>query len=528
MTINHADSTSAAHPSQSHPAETPETQDLNVIVVGAGFGGLGVARELKQAGVDFLVLEENPEVGGVWWDNSYPGANCDVPSHLYSYDFAPWRDIAVRYPDQRAILSYLRGIADRHGLRPHLRLNTAVAAATYCDDDGRWTITTHRGEAYRADHVVWAVGQLHRPRIPDIPGRSEFAGAAFHSARWDHSVEWAGRDVAVIGTGSSGAQIVPELARTAARVTVYQRTPAWILPKPDQRFGPVTRWILGHVPGAHRLYRAGLYRGADLVLAPIMRGGWSARPATWVARAHLRRQVPDPVLRSKLAPRYRIGEKRILLANEFYPALMQPHVELVTDPIERITADGIRTADGTDRHTDVIVYATGFRAPELLGGIEIRGRNGVHLHDRWARAGRPDAFLGLAVPGFPNMYMIAGPNSFTPANSNPSIKDFQARYIVRCLELSARLGAPIEVTAPAMATYRGWLDSAIADTVWPTGVPAWFKRADGEVTNPWPGTVAQFGRMTRQDPASSFAPVPRPQSTRTQPALSSLAGKQSA
>ncbi|MGY1965550.1 flavin-containing monooxygenase [Nocardia gipuzkoensis] len=525
MTTDIADSPSA-HTSTPRPAETPpETQ---VIVVGAGFGGLGIARELKQAGVDFLVLEENREVGGVWWDNSYPGANCDVPSHLYSYDFAPWRDIAVRYPDQRAILSYLRGIADRHGLRPHLRLDTAVAAATYCDDDGRWTITTHRGDTYRADHVVWAVGQLHRPRIPDIPGRSEFGGAAFHSARWDHSVEWAERDVAVIGTGSSGAQIVPELARTAAQVTVYQRTPAWILPKPGQRFGPVTRWILGHVPGAHRLYRAGLYRGADLVLAPIMRGGWSARPAAWAARAHLRRQVPDPALRSKLAPRYRIGEKRILLADEFYPALMQPHVELVTDPIERITADGIRTADGTDRHADVIVYATGFRAPELMGGIKILGRNGVNLHDWWARAGRPEAFLGLAVPGFPNMYMIAGPNSFTPANSNPSIKAFQARYIIRCLQLSARLGAPIEVTSPAMAAYRGWLDKAIADTVWPTGVPAWFKRVDGAVTNPWPGTAAQFDRMTRQDPATSFAAAPRQQPTRTQPTLSAPAGKQPA
>jgi cation diffusion facilitator CzcD-associated flavoprotein CzcO len=505
MTTTTADPASAPHTPQPRRAEpSDETEDLSVIVVGAGFGGLGIARELKQTGIQrFLVFEENREVGGVWWDNTYPGANCDIPSHLYSFAFDPWVDPAIRYPDQRALLDYLRGIADRHGLRPHLRLNTTVAAATYCEDDGRWTITTRRGETYRTDNVVWAVGQLHRPHIPEIPGHTEFAGAAFHSARWDHSIEWAGRDVAVIGTGSSGVQIVPEMARTARSVTVYQRTPAWIVPKPAARFGPVTRWMLGHVPGAHRGYRAGLYHGADLVLAPIMRGGWSARPAEWVARAHLRRQIPDPVLRSKLTPRYRIGEKRILLANGFYPALMQPHVSLVTDPIERITADG------TDRHADVIVYATGFRAPELLGGIKIRGRNGINLHDRWAQAGRPEAFLGLAVPGFPNMYMIAGPNSFTPANSNPAIKDFQARYIVRCLQLSARLGNPIEVTPAAMAAYRRWLDSAIAATVWPTGVPTWFKRADGEVTNPWPGSAARFDRMTRRDPAACFAAVPR-------------------
>lgn len=478
-----------------------------VVIVGAGFGGLTMAAELRSAGIDeFLVLESGADVGGVWRENTYPGCACDVPSHLYSFEFAPYRDAAIRFPGQAEILDYMRQVVERHGLRAHLRCGTAVTGADFDSATGMWTLTTAAGQRIRARTVVWAVGQLHRPAYPVFPGAHTFSGRAFHSARWNHDADLTGH-IAVIGTGSSAVQIVPELARTAASVTVYQRTPAWILPKPRQRFGPVSRWLLGHVPGAHQLYRAGVSHGADAVLAPIMRGGWSARPATWIARAHLRRQVPDPVLRDALTPRYRIGEKRILLSSSYYPALMRPTVEVVTDTIDRITADGICTADGTHRRADVIVYATGFRASDLLGGVRIRGCGGMDLHDRWI-AGRPEAFLGLAVPGFPNMFLIAGPHSFTPANSNPSLKADQARYIAACIALADRWGTPIEVATTAMSAYRVWLDAQLARTVWPTGVPSWFKRADGEVTNAWPATARAFHRMTSTDPARAFRPMP--------------------
>ncbi|BAD60596.1 putative monooxygenase (plasmid) [Nocardia farcinica IFM 10152] len=485
----------------------------SVVVVGAGFGGLTMGAELKAAGVhDFVILEEGNDVGGVWRENTYPGCACDVPSHLYSFAFDPHRDAQVRYPDQASILAYMRAVADRNGLREHLRSSTSVKSAVYNDADGSWTLTTERGQHLHTEAVVWAVGQLHRPAVPQIPDAHTFGGRAFHSARWDHTVDPTGH-IAVVGTGSSAAQMVPELARTAASVTVYQRTPAWILPKPDSRFGPGTRWALEHIPGLHRLYRAGLYHGADLVLAPIMRGGWSARPAAWIARAHLRRQVPDPALRVKLTPHYRIGEKRILMDSRFYPALALPHVELVTDPIDRITEEGIRTADTPHRRThrrhDVIVWATGFRAPELLGGITVRGRGGRDLHAQWAHWGRPEAFFGLAIPGFPSMYLIAGPHSFTPANSNPALKRHQARYIMRCLELTARLGAPIEVAPASMANYRRWLNTELARTVWPDGVPSWFKRrSDGQITNPWPASAREFGRLLdRHHPADTFTEV---------------------
>ncbi|WP_084497067.1 flavin-containing monooxygenase [Nocardia amamiensis] len=502
MTLTAARSPAAAIPRAS---SLPHHQ---AVIVGAGFGGLTMGAELKAAGIhDFVILEEGADVGGVWRENTYPGCACDVPSHLYSFAFDPYRDPRIRYPGQPDILAYMQTVAERQGLREHLRTTTAVTAADYDDAAGVWTLTTADGARLRAGAVIWAVGQLHRPAMPSIPGLDAFGGRAFHSARWNHNVDLTGH-IAVIGTGSSGTQIVPELARTAASVTVYQRTPAWILPRPRERFGPLTRWALEHVPGLHQLYRAGLHQGADLTLAPIMHGGWSARPATWVARAHLRRQVADPALRGELTPRYRIGEKRILLDSKFYPALRLPHVELVTDPIERIAVDGIRTTDGTHRPADVIVLATGFKAPEFLGGIEIRGRGGADLHRQWASTGGPEAYLGLAVPGFPGMFMIAGPHSFTPAHSNPAIKASQARYIARCLEHSTALGAPLEVSASAMTAYRRWLDGALASTVWPDGVASWFKQSDGVITNPWPASVKRFDRMTRLGPEHIFVPVP--------------------
>jgi cation diffusion facilitator CzcD-associated flavoprotein CzcO len=479
----------------------------SVVVVGAGFGGLTMAAELKHAGVeDFLVLESGPEVGGVWRENTYPGCSCDVPAHLYSFAFDPYRDARVRYPGQRAILTYMREATDRNGLRSHLRCNVSVVSADYSDTDRTWALSTATGETIYSDAVVWAVGQLHRPSIPRLRGTATFGGLAFHSARWDHTADLSGQ-IAVVGTGSSAAQMIPELTRVAAGVTVYQRSPSWVLPKPGASFGPLSRWALTHVPGLHELYRAGIYHTADMVLAPIMRAGWSARPAELVARAHLRRQVRDHELRDLLTPDYRIGEKRILLDNGYFPALTQPHVELVTDRIDRLGPDGIRTIDGTERRADVIVWATGFRARAFLSGVRIRGRGGVDLHDQWRLQGRPAAFHGLAVPGFPNLYMIAGPHSFTPSNSNPTIKQHQARYITRCLALSTDWGVAVEVTERAMARYLDRLDHALAQTVWCDGAAtAWWKRADGTVTNAWPRTVSEFEHeIVGSDPAESFA-----------------------
>ncbi|MEV0297047.1 NAD(P)/FAD-dependent oxidoreductase [Nocardia sp. NPDC050710] len=481
--------------------------DLKVAIIGAGFGGLGMGVALAKQGIDeFVIFDEADELGGVWRDNTYPGCRCDVPSHWYSFSFAPYRDPVVRYPDQSAILAYLQQVVDTFELRPHLRLSTTIVEASYLDSSGTWRLSTAAGEQITAETVVFAVGMLHRPQIPAITGLDSFRGRAFHSARWDHSAELTGRDVAVIGTGASAAQIVPQIAATARRVMVYQRTPTWVLPKPRTDFGPVTRWALTHIPGMHALYRWGLYRGADAVLAPVMVRGWSARPAEWIARAHLYRHIRDQALRAVLTPAHRIGAKRILLSNDYYPALSRDNVELITAPIHAVTEHGIRTGDGIHRRADVLVWATGFRASEYLVPIRVRGRGGRMLHREWAAGA--EAFLGTAVRGFPNMFIIAGPSTFNSGGSNIAIKEAQIRYVVAAMRWRERSGAAaIEVSAQAMDAYRRWLNQALARTVWPAGGPSWYKNGAGRLISPWPSTTAAFDRAARRDPSLAFVPV---------------------
>ncbi|UGT70834.1 NAD(P)/FAD-dependent oxidoreductase [Nocardia gipuzkoensis] len=493
-------------------------------VIGAGFGGIGMGVALRRAGIDrFAIYEKADDVGGVWRDNTYPGCNCDVPAHLYSFSFAPYRNRHTRYPGQPRILDYLRQVVSEHQLTAHLRLGTAISEATYLDDRGRWRLTTVSGQQIVAEVVVFAVGQLHRPNIPDYPGRAQFTGPVFHTARWDHDIDLSGLDVAVIGTGSSAAQILPTLAATARHVGVYQRTPQWVLPKPATDFGPLARAVL-RLPGAHHRYRQALHRGADAVLAPIMRRGWSARPAETFARWHLHRQIPDPVLRAQLTPDYPIGGKRIILDSHYYPALTRPNVELITAAITRFTSDGLDTADGSHHRADAIIYATGFRAPEFLVPVAVRGRNGLVLHEHWSSGAC--AFLGVAVPGFPNAFLIAGPNTFNPAGSNPVMKEHQIDYIIRCLRWREHIGAEaVEIDANAMRRYQRWLDHAIDHTVWPLAGPSWFKHPTGRVTNPWPASARAFEQFTRHAPETVFTTVP-PQThreNRTRPPMSTRA-----
>ncbi|MET7772068.1 NAD(P)/FAD-dependent oxidoreductase [Nocardia sp. NPDC005366] len=470
---------------------------LQVAVIGAGFGGIGMAAALARAGVTrFAVFERSDEIGGVWRDNTYPGCTCDVPAHLYSLPIAPYRDRRIRYPDQRATLNYLRRIIAQEGLAPHLRPGIAITSATYLDHSGCWELVTDTGQRIRTETVVFALGQLHRPHIPTLPG--EFGGTTFHTARWNHDHSLAGRTVAVIGTGSSAAQILPHLAEVAARVRVFQRTPHWVLPKPAPAFGPLTGALLA-IPGAHDIYRRLLYTGADHLLAPIMRRGWTARPAEALARHHLRHHIPDPTLRAKLTPDYPLGGTRIVLDSAFYPSLARPNVELITTPIRELETHGLTTGDGTHHRADTIVYATGFHASQFLAEVTVTGREGRMLHEQWADAA--SAFYGMAVPGFPNMFLIAGPNTFTPAGSNPAMKQLQIDYILACLRMRDETGATaIEVDPDAMAVYQEWLDRAIGKTVWPHSPHSWYKHATGAITNPWPATVGRYRTMLRRNP----------------------------
>ncbi|HEY4239491.1 MAG TPA: NAD(P)/FAD-dependent oxidoreductase, partial [Kofleriaceae bacterium] len=358
--------------------------ELSAIVVGAGFSGLAAGIQLRNAGIeDFVILEKADRVGGTWRDNTYPGAACDVPSHLYSYSFEPNPAWSRAYGGQPEILAYLEHCATKYGLRPHLRFGARVVRTVYEDSPARWTVTLESGEQLVGKALILGNGALHVPAIPQLPGLETFAGKQFHSARWDHDYELAGKRVAVIGTGASAIQFVPQIAKTVSHLDVFQRTPPWIVPKRDRAISGREKWAFAHVPGAHWLRRTGLYwmfetRVLGFAFAPkINELGES------LVRKHLEKVVPDAALRDKLTPSYRLGCKRVLISNDYYPALQRPNVELVTAGIERVTPRGVRTIDGIDREVDAIICGTGFRVTEYLSSVKIVGKDGILLDDAW-------------------------------------------------------------------------------------------------------------------------------------------------
>ncbi|MEV0994804.1 NAD(P)/FAD-dependent oxidoreductase [Nonomuraea sp. NPDC050202] len=470
----------------------------SVAIVGAGFGGLCMAIQLERAGIrSYTVFEKAGDLGGTWRDNSYPGAGCDIPSHLYSYSFEKYASWTRRYPEQPEILEYLEHCADKYHVREKIRFDTEVRRAVF--DGAQWQVTTPGGtEAF--DVLVMGVGQLNRPRLPDIPGMAEFEGVSFHSARWDHGHDLTGRRVAVIGNGSSAAQLIPRVAERAEHLHVFQRTPNWVIPKPDATFGPLTRLAFRFVPGLQRAYREWIYRYAEGTLYPALSQGWSAGLLKQRALRHLRDQVPDPGLRARLTPDYPPGCKRVVIDSSFYPALTRPNVSLVTDKIVRVTPKGIETTEGP-YEVDTIVYATGFKSTEFLVPMEVVGREGRSLEERWADGA--EAYLGISVPGFPNMFVLYGPNTNLGHNSIVFMIECQVEHVMACLPYLAGSG-PIEVRAEVMAAWRRQLDAAMARMVWGAGCQSWYKTASGRVTNNWPGTTTLYRRLTARPPQPAY------------------------
>lgn len=475
---------------------------LKFIIVGAGFGGLGMGATLKTAGYDdFIILEKGSGVGGVWRDNSYPGCTWDVPSHLYSFFFAPYKGREKRFPPQEDILGYLEGVAQDYELEPHIRLNTEVSSASWHEEEGLWEVITKNGLHLQTEFVVFAAGQLHRPKYPDIEGLVNFEGPVMHPAVWDHDVKLAGKNIAIIGTGSSAAQMLPPIASMASTVTVFQRTPQWVLPKANEDFSAFWRSLL-RIPGMHALYRTLLRDGADAILAPIPRSKVLRKLAQWLALHNLYRQIPDRNLREKLTPSYPIGTKRILFDSKFFSTFNRPNVKLATEPIHRITPRGVETNTG-HFSVDVLIVATGFKASEFLLPITITGRNGANLNEQWSGGG--EAYMGLAVPSFPNLFIIAGPSSFNPSGSNPGMKEIQIAYIMRCAKWKFESGArAIEVREDVMSNFKKWKDERIKKTVWGQG-SSWYRHeGTGKVVNPWPGTQRAFKKKLSADVSRAF------------------------
>lgn len=472
-----------------------------VAIIGAGFGGLCMAIRLERAGIgSYTVFEKAGDLGGTWRDNSYPGAGCDIPSHLYSYSFEKYASWTRRYPGQPEILGYLQHCADKYGVRRKIRFGAEVTTAAF--DGSQWRLSTEGGQTEAFDMVVMSVGQLNRPRLPDIPGIEEFAGTSFHSARWNHEHDLTGRRVAVIGNGSSAAQFVPHVAERAARLEVFQRTPNWVIPKPDATFPPAARLAFRYLPGLQRVYREWTYRYAEHTLYPALAQGWSKDLLKRRALAHLHAQVRDPLLRAKLTPDYPVGCKRVVLDSAFYPALCRPNVDVVTDGIVRVTPKGVRTTESV-HEVDTIIYATGFRTTEFLSPVQVTGRGGRDLAEQWADG--PEAYLGISAPNFPNLFMLYGPHTNLGHNSIVFMLECQVNHIMACLPHLSR-GRPLEVRPEVMTAWRAQLDASMARMVW-NGCQSWYRTAEGRVTTNWPGPSTLYRRLTARPPRPAYRQV---------------------
>ncbi len=474
-------------------------RQVRIAIVGSGFAGLGMAIRLEQEGErDFVVLERGGDVGGTWRDNDYPGAACDVPSRLYSFSFAPNASWTRSFSPQPEILDYLRDCAERFGVRSRLWTDTKVERATWDDATARWTVETARG-TLTADVLVSAAGALSEPRAPEIPGIDSFAGPTFHSAAWDHDASLTGKRVAVIGTGASAIQIVPKLQPQVESLEVYQRTPAWIVPRTDRAFTRVERALYKRFPALQKLARDAIYWSREsYVLAFTRQTALLAVPGS-LARRHLAKQVPDPVLREKLTPDYRIGCKRILISNDFYPALSQPNADVVSSPIAEVRADSIVTQDGVEHPTDAIVLATGFEVTPPPVARMIHGRDGESLGDAWKRDGMK-GHRGTTMAGFPNLFMLVGPNTGLGHTSMVYVIESQVQYVLDSLAAMKRDGlAAIEPKRAAQDAYNEGLKAQLDDSVWQTGgCSSWYLDEHGNNTTLWPDFTFRFRKLTSE------------------------------
>jgi len=475
-----------------------------VAIVGAGFSGLGMAIQLKKSGEhDFVVLEEAQDVGGTWRENTYPGCACDIPSYLYSYSFEPNPRWTRQYPKQQEIWDYLRHCTNKYGIAPHIRYGTRMAGAEFDDDAKLWRLYTEEGELVRARFVVSAMGPLHQPAIPDIAGMDRFRGRMFHSANWDHGYDLTGKRVAVIGTGASAIQFVPRIAKKAARVEVFQRTAPWVVPKLDRRISRFERTAYRLFPPLQRVRRNVIYWLHEVRVLGMVFNPRLMKVAEKVALANLRHSISDPQLQRKLTPDYQIGCKRILISNDYYPALAKPHVDLVTEKIVEVREHGVVTADGVEHEADAIIFGTGFHVIDAMDSMPIVGANGLKLQDAW-RDGI-EAYYGVAVSGFPNLFLLVGPNTGLGHNSIVFMIEAQVRYIVRCIKLVQDSGGTLlDVRADAQRAFNDGLQERLGDTVWGSGCKSWYLDSAGKNRTIWPGFTFDYWYRTRRPRSADF------------------------
>ncbi|MEQ5843367.1 NAD(P)/FAD-dependent oxidoreductase [Paraburkholderia acidicola] len=480
------------------PPDAAASIDTDVAIIGSGFAGLGMAIRLRQSGqTDFMIAEKADSVGGTWRDNHYPGCACDVQSHVYSFSFAPnprWTRMFARQPEIR---SYLEECTTRFGVQRHLRFGHELVSAIYDEASHRWQLRFANGQQWSARVLVSGMGGLSRAAMPNIPGIESFAGKSFHSQHWDHTYSLEGKRVAVIGTGASAIQFVPQIAPNVAKLELFQRTPPWIMPKADRAIKPVEQWLFKHLPFTQKIMRTGLYwmlesRVLGFAIHPSL-----MKTVQKVAERHLRRQVPDPKLRATLTPNYTIGCKRVLISNDYFPALSRPNVSVVTTGITRIESDAVVTDDGVRHPVDCVIYGTGFQISDPFPRGVVLGRDGVDIVDTW-RDG-VHAYLGSTLPGYPNFFMIVGPNTGLGHNSMVYMIESQVEYILGALKtMRTERATAVEVRPQVEHAYNEKIQKQLDRAIWSTGgCTSWYlDPRSGKNTTLWPGFTWRFRQAT--------------------------------
>ncbi|MEZ0539498.1 flavin-containing monooxygenase [Fibrella arboris] len=474
--------------------------DVQVAIIGAGFAGLGAAIRLTMSGrMSFVIYERADDVGGTWRENTYPGCACDVPSHLYSFSFAPNPDWSKAYSPQAEIHQYLRQCVDRFRLRERIRFNTAVVDTRWLEERACWQLTDERGDVLTARVVVAATGPLNRPSVPDLPGLGTFTGTTFHSARWNHDCDLRGKRVAVIGTGASAIQIVPEIAPIATQLTVFQRTAPYVTPRRNKAYGSWQKRLYAALPVLQQFHRAAFYWFNELFGLSFIGNETLNKLGTKTARMHLEAQIKDPELRRNLWPDYKLGCKRILVSDDYYPALTRPNVDLVTERIESVTPTGIRTQDGKERAFDALIFSTGFVVADIYLNQVIMGRNGRNLLGEWEQTGA-QALFGLTVSGFPNLLFLLGPNTGLGHTSVVHMIESQITYLLDYVQQLEQAGddAFLDVKPATQRTHNEQLQQQMTGTVWASGCQSWYMNQRGQNTTLWPALTVTYRKATRR------------------------------
>ncbi|MET8849351.1 NAD(P)/FAD-dependent oxidoreductase [Amycolatopsis sp. NPDC004625] len=471
--------------------------ETGVVIVGTGFSGLGMAIQLRKEGRDdFVILEKAHDVGGTWRDNSYPGCACDIPSHMYSFSFEQNPGWSRAYSPQPEIWRYMREVADKHDLRRFIRFGQEMTGARWDAEENRWHVATRGGDEFVANALVAGVGALHLPMIPQLPGIEAFAGPAFHSARWRHDVDLAGKKVAVIGTGASAVQFVPKIAPEAEALTLFQRTPPWIMPKADHEMSGRTRALFRAFPPAQRAYRSLLYWLLEARAIGFNGQSWVMKLGQRLAQRNIDRAITDPALRRKVTPDYTMGCKRVLISNDYYPALARDNVDVVTDGVREVREHSVVDAAGVEHEADVIVYGTGFHVTDAFDDLEIVGRDGRNLGKEWATEGMR-THLGITVAGFPNLFFLLGPNTGLGHNSVVFMIEAQISYVAEALRLAR--GRAIEPKPEAQERFNARIQRKLAKGIWTRGgCKSWYLDAKGVNRTIWPGFTWRYWLDTRK------------------------------